>query len=48
MEKRTRAVIAVALLNDCQKADTADDLKVYYAAMESGPYYEGWADQLEA
>ncbi len=41
------AAIAFSLLAGCQSADTAESLKVYYAAIESGSYYEGWAEQLK-
>ncbi len=52
MRKRTGAVllttaIVVSLLTACQSVDTAGGVKVYYAAIESGSYYEGWASQLE-
>lgn len=52
MKKRTGAVLFAAIItvfifNGCQKADAAEDVKIYYAAIESGPYYEGWASQLE-
>ena len=52
MRKRTGAVllataIIVSLLNGCQSVVTAGGVKVYYAAIESGSYYEGWASQLE-
>lgn len=41
------AAMTAALLTGCRNVDTTDDVKVYYAAMESGSYYEGWASQLE-
>lgn len=52
MRKRTNAVllatvIVVSLLNGCRSAVAADGVKVYYAAIESGSYYEGWASRLE-
>jgi ABC-type sugar transport system, periplasmic component len=52
MKKRMGAMLMAAaivssLFIGCQKADTADGVKVYYAAIESGTYYEGWAEQLE-
>ena len=52
MRKRTGAIllataIVASLLNGCQSAVAADGVKVYYAAIESGSYYEGWASQLE-
>ncbi len=52
MRKRTGAVllataIIASLLNGCQSVNTAGGVKVYYAAIESGSYYEGWASQLE-
>ena len=51
MRKRNNVVLAAAamaaiLLNGCQGADTAGGRKVYYTTMESGAYYEGWAEQL--
>ena len=52
MRKKTGVLLAASiimslLLVGCRNADTADGVKIYYAAMESGPYYEGWANQLE-
>lgn len=52
MIKKTTALIltaatAVLLAGGCQKEDeTGGNAKIYYAAIESGDYYEGWADQL--
>lgn len=41
-------IIAVLLLSGCRKGNGADGsgIKIYYAAIESGDYYEGWAKQL--
>ena len=54
MKKRLVAVflsmaMVVSILGGCQKKDAADggDVKIYYAAIESGDYYEGWASQLQ-
>lgn len=43
------AVAMAVLLSGCQKKETADSssVKIYYAAIESGTYYEGWADRLQ-
>lgn len=41
------AVIVSSIFAGCQNADTAEGMKIYYAAIESGAYYEGWAGQLE-
>lgn len=41
------ATMAASLLGGCQNADTADGAKIYYAAIESGTYYEGWASQIK-
>lgn len=41
------AAMAAVLLNGCQDASAAGGAKVYYSAIESGSYYEGWASQLE-
>lgn len=52
MNKKTTALMltaatAVLLAGGCQKEDkTGGSAKIYYAAIESGDYYEGWADQL--
>lgn len=37
------------LISGCQKSDDVnrDGKKIYYAAMEDGAYYEGWAEGLE-
>lgn len=38
----------VASLSGCQKKSTSvGSVKIYYTAIESGDYYEGWASQLE-
>ncbi|MDE7477571.1 MAG: sugar ABC transporter substrate-binding protein [Lachnospiraceae bacterium] len=42
------AAIAASFLNGCQNANTANGTKIYYAAIESGSYYEGWASDLGA
>lgn len=54
MRGKTGAVILVSLLaavliSGCQgsKAAGAEGKKMYYAAMESGDYYEGWATGLK-
>ena len=41
--------MVISLLGGCQKKDVAkgDGVKIYYAAIESGDYYEGWASQLQ-
>lgn len=43
------AAILVSLISGCQMKDMANSgsMKIYYAAMESGDYYEGWASQLQ-
>lgn len=42
------AAAVVLFTNGCQKKDTAGgSAKIYYAAIESGTYYEGWAEQLQ-
>lgn len=50
MRKRTSAVIlaimTASMLAGCGNNETAGGLKTYYAAMESGAYYEDWASQL--
>lgn len=40
--------MAVLFAGGCQKPNTAskENKKIYYAARESGDYYEGWAEQL--
>ena len=42
-------VMIALLLGGCQKRDaaTGDGTKIYYTAIESGDYYEGWANQLQ-
>lgn len=52
MRKRAGAVVFTAaaaafMLAGCGGAETAGSVKTYYAAIESGSYYEGWAQQLE-
>lgn len=44
----TSAVI-VSLISGCGKDDTAESgsKKIYYTAIESGDYYEGWAGQMQ-
>lgn len=41
------AIVTVFMLAGCGDAKTPDSVKTYYAAIESGSYYEGWAQQLE-
>lgn len=43
------AVIIALLLCGCQKknVENSGNIKIYYAAIESGDYYEGWASQLQ-
>ena len=39
--------IAAMSISGCQNKSTSDGgVKIYYAAIESGDYYEGWASQL--
>ena len=42
-------VLSVLALGGCQKGSgtNGDGVDIYYAAIESGDYYEGWAKQLE-
>lgn len=52
MKRRNGAVfLAAAMLvlfgNGCGSSDTAGSTKIYYTAIESGDYYEGWASRLE-
>ncbi len=54
MKKKTGVICSVAamiilLAVGCQKKDTVDgsSVAIYYAAIESGTYYEGWAEQLQ-
>lgn len=54
MKKKTGVICSVAamiilLAGGCQKKDTVDgsSVAIYYAAIESGTYYEGWAEQLQ-
>lgn len=50
MKKRASAmavaVMMIPILTGCQKEQAAGSVKTYYAAPESGTYYEGWASQL--
>lgn len=42
------AAIIIVLTDGCQKkATNKDGTSIYYSAIESGDYYEGWANQLE-
>lgn len=43
------AVLLAAMVSGCGKGDKAggETVKIYYSAMESGDYYEGWAEQLK-
>ena len=43
------AVLLAAMISGCGKGDKAggETVKIYYSAMESGDYYEGWAEQLK-
>lgn len=53
MIKKAKAVflaagMAVMFISGCQNKSVSDgDVKIYYAAIESGDYYEGWASQLK-
>ena len=53
MGKITKAVLllviaSVLLMGGCQdKKQTGSNVKIYYTAVESGDYYEGWAEQLK-
>ncbi|GFI69139.1 D-galactose-binding periplasmic protein [Lachnospiraceae bacterium] len=54
MKKKTGVICSVAamiilLAVGCQKKGTVDgsSVAIYYAAIESGTYYEGWAEQLQ-
>lgn len=54
MKKKFGAVflslaVVVSVLSGCQKKAAEDDggVKIHYAAIESGDYYEGWASQLQ-
>lgn len=54
MVKRTKALflsvaVSVLLAGGCQNKDQAGSggAKIYYTAIESGDYYEGWANQLK-
>ena len=52
MIKKTKAgfitaAIAAMLISGCRNESVSSDgVKIYYAAIESGDYYEGWARQL--
>lgn len=41
--------IATLFMSGCQNKDiqNKENIKIYYSAIESGTYYEGWANQLE-
>ena len=43
------AAAIVFLGTGCQKKDLAsgNTIKIFYAAIEDGDYYEGWAEQLQ-
>lgn len=42
------AIAILACFSGCQKNETnSDKANIYYAAIESGDYYEGWASQLK-
>ncbi|MCX4268414.1 MAG: sugar ABC transporter substrate-binding protein [Lachnospiraceae bacterium] len=54
MRKRTAliwlaGISMILLITGCQKKDKTKEksIKIYYSAIESGDYYEGWADQLQ-
>lgn len=52
MKKRAVAVILALVMTifvpvGCGHGETADSVKTYYTAMESGAYYEDWAGRLE-
>lgn len=54
MVKRTKALfmaaaVSVLLTSGCQNKDQSGSsgTKIYYTAIESGDYYEGWANQLK-
>ncbi len=40
------AAMAVFMLIGCRNEEKAFGVKAYYAAIESGAYYEDWARQL--
>ena len=44
------AVIVASLTSGCQQKNRGEKGKgkIYYSAIESGDYYEGWAEQLKA
>jgi len=43
------AAIVASLISGCREIDTTKNgsTKIYYTAIESGDYYEGWASQLQ-
>ena len=43
------AAVSVLLTSGCQNKDQSGSsgTKIYYTAIESGDYYEGWANQLK-
>lgn len=52
--KATKAIkticlaVAAVLLSGCQEKSAAkENVSIYYSAIESGDYYEGWASQLQ-
>lgn len=52
MKKRTRilcmVLVIIALFSGCGKNEAdRGSVEIYYAAIESGDYYEGWASQLK-
>lgn len=54
MKKKVRAVwlvgvIVASLVSGCQREEVVNsgEANIYYAAIESGDYYEGWAKQLQ-
>ncbi len=53
MKKKITAVVLISamtvlLAGGCQKEnESGGSVKIYYNAIESGDYYEGWADQLK-
>lgn len=52
MKKKASAMVltsamTIFMMSSCGNAETAGNVKTYYAAMESGTYYEDWAHQLE-
>ena len=51
MKKKIRfifsAITILAFLSGCQKKEMNSSANIYYTAIESGTYYEGWANQLQ-